>query len=173
MNSLSESASSLELQLEQYDSACAKLQTIQAEREAVLADHAATRDDDRLSTLDRAKKTIHLKSMVDILSSDESRQQKVVDEQRQQIAQDSAELVAKFKCRANELIHDKIREHVAVLKQQYNISGFPIEQMVETHESVVQLKRVESGLGNYAMFDASGQLEAARHFRQDVLERLV
>jgi hypothetical protein len=164
----------LEQRLAPYDDACAKLQGIRAELEKVQEDHAATRDDDHLSTLDRAKKTIHLKSMVDVLTSDESRQQKVVDELKAQVFALSDELFNIDGGAIGSAIHSKTQSLLAELQTEFDTGGAPfLREMVETHRTVKALKEVQSGIGNYAMFDAAWRLAAARRFRRDVLEKLV
>jgi hypothetical protein len=174
MNSLSESTTALETLVAEYD---AKVRALTAALDAVTATTAeadAIRDNtDGTATIDaRSKRLAFLNAHLSILQSDAAKLQRGVDQQRQQIAKDSDELRARFVCRLNELVHDKIREVVAELKTQFDTSAFPmIEQLAETHESVAHLKQVGYFVQPSTNTDAE-RLQFARVVRAEVLDRI-
>jgi hypothetical protein len=173
MTTLTENTTQLEQRLTAYDDACAKLQATQAEREAIQAHHEETRDNDELSAIDRAKKVVHLKSMVDVLTSDESRQQKVVDELKRQVFELSDELHNYAAGQVNSAIHDRIESLLSGLREQYDTNVVHgLQTMLETHPTIRALKEIQGGLQYYPLRDADGKLHDARRFRRDVLEKL-
>jgi hypothetical protein len=139
---------------------------------AARAEAAAVRDNIDGGTVEaRAKRLATLNANLFILEADADKLQRGVEQQRQQLCKDSDELRAALACRVNEMTHDRIREVVAKLKTEYDVSGFPIEPLAETHGSVTLLKQVGYGLQRSTNGDDE-RIQFARVVRAEVLDRI-
>ncbi len=174
MLSLSESVTSLETLLEQFDSASEKLKSIQSARESAQADLSEVHDNPEIPAADRARKSVNLRSLLDVLSSDVERQQAEVDARRKQVLSVADELFNVAGGETNSRIHSKTQQLLTALKAEYDTSSTPgVEELVKSHRSVRALEEVRGGISIYGgLRDEGEKLTRARKFRLDVLEKL-
>lgn len=148
MTSLTDRVAVIEESLTAFDTAIQQLEGVQAALEQAQSDIGAVRNNETLSVAERAKKMVLLKSTIEVLESDCSRQQSAIALLRTQIIADSTDLRGRFRAEVGGKISDRIREVSAQLQSDFDVKKimFPIDQVACAHHSVLQLRTIETSL---------------------------